>query len=154
MSSQERVSFCIVCIANYCRSPVFELLLRKKYGDKFEFFSAGLHPMSKATMDPRSSEYLKSLGIKNVLHTPKKISNKMLNYFDFFIAVDMIVLNALNTTFPQFKNKFFLSSKNLKNVYIEDPYTMDNEEYLKIMEKISFVVDSINLEKFKVYKSL
>jgi protein-tyrosine-phosphatase len=149
MSNKKRVSFCIVCIANYCRSPVFEILLRNKYGEKFEFFSAGINPISKPNMDKRSSQYLKSLGIENVLHTPKKISNKMLNYFDFFIAVDIIVLNALNTTFPQFKNKFFLANRNLKNIYIKDPYIMNNEEYLKIMEKISFVVDSIDLKEFK-----
>ena len=35
--SKNSQSFCIVCIANYCRSPVAENLLKKRFGDKYEF---------------------------------------------------------------------------------------------------------------------
>ena len=51
-------SFCIVCIANYCRSPVAEVLLKTRFGDKYEFFSAGISPIAQPNMDPRSLKYL------------------------------------------------------------------------------------------------
>ena len=74
----KKKSFCIVCIANYCRSPVFESILKKRFGNKFEFFSVGLSPMPKANMDPRSLEFLSQIGIKDVIHNPKKINKSII----------------------------------------------------------------------------
>ena len=87
----------------------------KKYGDKFEFYSAGLSPLDKPNMDPRSIKYLEEQGIKNIIHNPKRIS-KMLDYFDFFIAIDLIILNELNLKFPKYKQKFFLASSHLNSI--------------------------------------
>ncbi len=145
---KKRTSFCCVCIANYCRSPVFEALLKKKYGEDFEIYSAGLYPMAEPNMDPRSIKYLEKAGIKNVLHTPKKISKRMLEYFDFFIAADINVLNMLNKSFPKYINKFILSTRNIKDVEISDPYTMNDNEYLEIMKKISLTIDKLDLKDF------
>tara|TARA_Y100000590_G_C15744473_1_gene1021484 strand:+ start:3130 stop:3573 length:444 start_codon:yes stop_codon:yes gene_type:complete len=144
----KRTSFCFVCMANYCRSPVFEVLFKKKYGEEFEFYSAGLHPMVAPNMDPRSTSYLNKIGIKNILHTPKKISKKMLEYFDFFIAADVNVLNMLNVNFPDYSSKFFLSTRNIEDIEIYDPYTMNDIEYLDVMKKISFTVDNLDLKDF------
>ena len=84
---KKRTSFCCVCIANYCRSPVFEALLKKKYGEDFEIYSAGLYPMAEPNMDPRSIKYLEKAGIKNVLHTPKKISKECSNILIFLLLL-------------------------------------------------------------------
>ena len=65
-------SFCIVCIANYCRSPVVENFLKKKFGYKYEFFSAGLLPISQPSMDARSLAFLKENNVDHDFHTPKK----------------------------------------------------------------------------------
>ena len=89
-----RKSFCIVCIANYCRSPVVESLFRKRFNDKYEFFSAGISPISLPSMDKRSLEFLKQHNVEHKFHTPKRVNNKMLNYFDKFLAVDPFVLNT------------------------------------------------------------
>ena len=99
-------SFCVVCIANYCRSPVVENLLRERFEDKYEFFSAGISPLASPNMDPRSLKFLRENDIKHNLHTPKKINKKMLNYFDKFLAVDPYVLNHLNNKYPKFRDKF------------------------------------------------
>ena len=79
-------SFCVVCIANYCRSPVAENLLRSKFGDKYEFISAGISPISLPNMDSRSLEFLKANNIDHGFHSPKKISRKMLDYFEILTA--------------------------------------------------------------------
>ena len=145
-----RLSFCIVCIANYCRSPVFESLFNEKYNDKYEFYSAGLNPMPSANMDPRSIDYLKSLGINKIIHNPKPLNTKILNYFDYILAVDSFVLNQLNLRFKRYSKKFLLVASHLPNIDIIDPYNTTNiEDYNKIMESIKFTVNSINLSKYK-----
>ncbi len=139
-------SFCIVCIANYCRSPVLENLLKRKYSEKFEIMSAGLSPIPQPSMDIRSMQFLESLGIKNIVHTPKRISKKMLNDCDYFIAVDLLVLIELNKLFPKYKEKFKLATSQFKNIELNDPYMFGPREYKDIMTNIQFVSENIDLE--------
>lgn len=134
-----------MCVANYCRSPVLEALLRNRFNEKYEFYSAGLAPIVKPNMDPRSIEYLKNNGIKNIIHNPKKITKKMLSYFDYFIAVDTFVLNKLNLIYPKYKHKFFLATSNIDNIYLNDPYNMNDDEYRVIMDNIKITSDNIKL---------
>ena len=104
--------------------------------------------MAEPNMDPRSTNYLKNIGIKNVLHTPKKISKRMLEYFDFFIAADTNVLNMLNKNFPKYISKFILSTRDIKDIEISDPFTMNDNEYEDIMKKISLAVNNLDLRDF------
>ena len=142
----KRKSFCVVCIANYCRSPVFENILRDKYKDTYEFFSCGLSPIFEPSMDKRSIAFLESLNVKSKLHTPKRINKRILNYFDFFITVDFYVLNELNKLFPKYKNKFKLASSQFEGKDIIDPFRLDDEQYEKVMRDIQFISNKINLE--------
>lgn len=139
-------SFCIVCIANYCRSPVVENFLKDRFKDKYEFFSAGISPISMPNMDPRSLNFLKENNINHALHTPKKINKKMLNYFDKFLAVDFYVLNRLNILYPKYKNKFLSMTSQFKDINIIDPYQFKDDEYIKTMNDIKYVSENINLE--------
>jgi protein-tyrosine-phosphatase len=144
---ERKKSFCIICIANYCRSPVAENLLKKKFGNKYEFFSAGISPISLPNMDPRSLNFLKENNINHDFHTPKRISKNMLSYFDKFLAVDFYVLNQLNINYPKFRNKFLSLTGQFNDVNIVDPYHFKAEEYLKTMNNIKHVAERINLEK-------
>ena len=144
---KENVSFCIVCIANYCRSPVAENLLKKRFGKNYEFFSAGISPMSMPSMDPRSLKFLKENNVNHNFHTPKKINKKMLNYFDKFLAVDFYVLNQLNITFPKYQHKFTSLTMQFNDVNIIDPYQFKADEYIRTMNDIKYVVENINLEE-------
>lgn len=140
-------SFCIVCIANYCRSPVAENLLKNKFGDDYEFFSAGVSPISLPGMDPRSSKFLKENNIKHSFHTPKNINTKILNYFDKFLTVDFYVLNKLNNTFPKYKHKFVSFTAQFNDLNIVDPFHLQNDEYIKTMNNIKNIAENINLEE-------
>lgn len=141
-------SFCIVCVANYCRSPVVENLLKKRFGNKYEFFSAGIAPISLPSMDPRSLKFLEDNNANQNFHTPKKINKKMLNYFDKFLAVDFFVLNKLNIAYPNFKHKFFSLSANFQDINIIDPYHFQADQYEKTMNDIKFLTSKIDLEDF------
>ena len=140
-------SFCIVCIANYCRSPVFENLLKKRFGDKYEFFSAGISPISQPNMDERSLKFLHDVNVNHDFHTPKKINVKMLNYFDKFLAVDFYVLNQLNINYPRYKHKFCLITGQFNDISIVDPYRLEEDEYKRTMNDIKHVSENIDLEK-------
>ena len=144
---KENVSFCIVCIANYCRSPVAENLLKKRFEKNYEFFSAGISPMSMPSMDPRSLKFLKENNVNHNFHTPKKINKKMLNYFDKFLAVDFYVLNQLNITFPKYQHKFTSLTMQFNDINIIDPYQFKADEYIRTMNDIKYVVENINLEE-------
>lgn len=135
-------------MANYCRSPVAEVLLRNRFGDEYEFFSAGISPIALPSMDPRSLKFLQDNSINHNFHTPKKINKKMLNYFDFFLAVDPLILNNLNTTYPEHKNKFRLLTTHFSDLSIVDPYKLKSNEYRKVMEDIKYISEKINLEDF------
>lgn len=143
-----RKSFCIVCLANYCRSPVAESLLKERFKDEYEFFSAGISPLAMANMDPRSFEFLKKNNINFNFHNPKKINIKMLNYFDIFLAVDFFVLNKLNDTYPKFRHKFRSLTAQFIDLNINDPYQYQDSDYIRVMEDIKYVVQKIDLEDY------
>ena len=127
---------------------MIESLLNKRFGNEYEFLSAGISPMSLPGMDPRSIEFLKENSIQQILHTPKKVNLKMLNYFHKFLAVDFYVLNSLNTTYPNYKHKFCSLTSQFQDINIYDPYQYEADQYKKIMNDIKLLVDKINLEKF------
>ncbi len=136
-------SFCVVCIANYCRSPVAENLLKKRFGRKYEFFSAGIAPISMPSMDPRSAKFLKENNINFTLHTPKKINSRMLNYFDQFLAIDFYVLSKLNAKFPKYRHKFVSFTSQFSDINIPDPYHFQADDYLRTMQNIKHAAEKI-----------
>lgn len=144
----DKKSFCIICIANYCRSPVIEVLLKNRFGDEYEFFSAGISPIALPSMDPRSLEFLQENKIDHDFHNPKKINKKMLNYFDIFLAVDPFILKHLNTTYPNHKHKFRSLTMQFSDLNIVDPYKLPADGYKKVMNDIKYISDKVNLEKY------
>lgn len=124
-----------------------ENLLKKRFQDKYEFFSAGIAPISLPSMDPRSLEFLKENNINHNFHTPKKINKRMLDYFDHFLAVDFYVLNQLNISYPKFKHKFLSLTTQFNDVNIVDPYHFQSDDYLRVMSDIKYVTEKINLEE-------
>ena len=134
-------------MANYCRSPVAENFLKKRLGHKYEFFSAGILPISQPNMDARSLAFLKENNVKHDFHTPKKINKKMLNYFDIFLAIDFYILNQLNIAYPKYKHKFQSITQQFHDIKILDPYHFQADEYLKTMNDIKHIAENIDLEK-------
>ena len=103
--------------------------------------------MAEPNMDPRSIKYLEKAGIKMYYIHQKKYLKECSNILIFLFA-DINVLNMLNKSFPKYINKFILSTRNIKDVEISDPYTMNDNEYLEIMKKISLTIDNLDLKDF------
>ena len=101
--------------------------------------------MQMPNMDPRSIKYLDDNGIDNIIHNPRKITKQMLDYFDYFIALDQFILNKLNKSYPSHIRKFFLATAHLDNTHIIDPYKLSDEEYQYTMNNIKITADTIIL---------
>ena len=133
----------VVCYANYCRSPVAEKLLQRKFLNYFEVISAGLNPLYGKNMDPRSLDFLKKKNISSSIHSPQKITNKIIQTSEIIFAIDTEILIKLNKLFPKYKQKIKLFSFNSPSVRIYDPHIMNDKEYEREMLKIESIVNEI-----------
>jgi arsenate reductase len=70
MADKTRVLF--ICTANAARSQMAEGYLRAKYGDRYEAFSAGIHPAGRVT--PRAITVMQEIGIDISGHRSKPLS--------------------------------------------------------------------------------
>lgn len=128
----------ILCFANYCRSPVAEKILSFLDKEKnFEFTSAGIIDFQKVSMDPRSEEYLKKLGIQNTNHYCKKVNHKDFEVSDLVLPIDLYVLGKLIANYRQYKSKIKLFTIVDPLQEILDPYKFDDvKNYEEQLDKI------------------
>lgn len=132
----------IICIANYCRSPVAEKILSHSRNKNFIFSSSGLNPIPKPFMDPRSQKFLKEKGIDNVFHNPRLITKSILSNSDILLAMDLKILNVLNHKFPEYRKKFKIFSYQEPNIDLSDPFNYRNDEYIEVMNNINKLCDT------------
>ena len=137
------MNICIICYANYCRSPVAEQILQNRYPNN-NFSSAGIKPIYKADMDTRSKNFLNSIGITPKLHTPKGVNTLILKKSDLALVMDLMLLMELNKKFPKYKNKIKLFTFQSPDKRIVDPYSFDLDNYNRVMSDIESVCDSLN----------
>ena len=82
MTRKTRVLF--VCTANAARSQMAEGLLRAKYGDRFEVFSAGTHP---SRVSSRAIRVMKEIGIDISHHHSKSLDEISGKTFDLAVTL-------------------------------------------------------------------
>jgi arsenate reductase len=82
MTTKTRVLF--VCTANAARSQMAEGLLRSKYGDRFEVFSAGTR---QAKVSVRAIEVMQEIGIDISHHRSKTLAEYSGASFDFAVTL-------------------------------------------------------------------
>ena len=128
----------IVCFANYCRSPVAEIILASLFKDK-SFSSAGIKPMPQANMDQRSSDFLNTRNYKLKIHNPRRINKELIKDNDLILAMDSLVLFQLNKEFKNLSHKFKIFNHHDTKINLHDPFKMEDENYFKIMENIEYL---------------
>ncbi|MDG1141903.1 MAG: low molecular weight phosphatase family protein [Hellea sp.] len=143
--TESPLNILVVCMANYCRSPVAEFLLKEKYFDRLNIDSAGLIDFPEFGMDSRSIKFLKSIGKTAPVHQPKKITKKLLERTDIIYAIDHRILISLNKEFPAYKEKFELFAIKNKRIFLPDPYTLSKEEYISVMKRIEYISENISI---------
>ena len=82
MTQKTRVVF--ICTANAARSQMAEGLLRAKYGDRFEVFSAGTRPSRVST---RAIRVMQEIGIDISHHRSKSLDEISGQTFDLAVTL-------------------------------------------------------------------
>jgi arsenate reductase len=82
MTLKTRVLF--ICTANAARSQMAEGLLRVKYGDSFEVFSAGTRP---SRVSPRAIRVMQEIGIDISHHRSKSLDEMSGMTFDLAVTL-------------------------------------------------------------------
>jgi protein-tyrosine phosphatase len=135
---------CVVCIANYCRSPVAERILKKTLSFNFDVSSAGLDPIPKPGMDERSNNFLLNGGYDTRPHTPRRISHQIIQSSDLIFALDPYILMELNKNYRRYSEKIKLLNFLLPKISLNDPYGLGLKEYNHIMLNIEKVCIEIS----------
>ena len=143
MAGNEK-TVCVVCFANYCRSPVAEVILNNSCNKNIKIISTGINPISKPGMDKRSQIYLRNNGYKFSLHTPRKLTQKVIDMSDLVFAVDPIVLMQINNLFPSSLKKIKLLTYKNPQIILNDPYKFTDQAYNEVMQNIEHIC--LNLE--------
>lgn len=73
-----------ICTANAARSQMAEGLLRAKYGDRFEVFSAGTH---QSRLSTRAIQVMKEIGIDISHHRSKSLDELSGMMFDLAVTL-------------------------------------------------------------------
>lgn len=136
---KNRIGF--VCMANFCRSPVAEVIFKNFLRESnIDFFSAGIQPIAETDMDIRSKNYLIDNGLKIYeAHIPKQINITMIKNSQVIYAMDHLILMILIKTFPTYSKIFKLINLKNKKMKIPDPYKMKDKEYIEVMNSIKKV---------------
>jgi len=74
----------VLCTQNSCRSQIAEALIRKRYGDRVEVFSAGAQPAER--VHPLAVKTLAGRGIDVSGNKPKSTDQFTRKSFDFVIT--------------------------------------------------------------------
>ncbi|MBL7052372.1 MAG: arsenate reductase ArsC, partial [Candidatus Marinimicrobia bacterium] len=83
-TTQKKPTILFICTGNSVRSQVAEGLMRNKYGELFEVFSAGVSPSS---VHPKSVETLREIGINISHHESKSVHDLPISEFDVIITL-------------------------------------------------------------------
>lgn len=135
----------IVCIANFCRSPVAEQILKKKLSDKFEIFSAGVSAAFLTNMDPRSSRFLESRGYSKNIHIPKQINDLIIKDADIILALDMQIAETIFKIKAASKKEIKVLNYLDLSLDLSDPFKFKNyTDYEKIMINIERSCDLLS----------
>lgn len=133
MNRKTRVLF--VCTANAARSQMAEGLLRAKYGDRFEVFSAGTHQSRVST---RAIRVMQEIGIDISHHRSKNLDE--ISGMTFDLAVTLCDRASLICPVVS-------GAKKTIHYGVPDPHTIHGSEedvidgYRSVRDSISAMID-------------
>ena len=134
--------YLFVCISNYCRSPVAEKIFNNLNIDNTISKSAGINDFLAMNMDPRSQDYLKTNGIQDTYHQPRKVSYNLLSKSDKIFALDSFVFLFLKKNFKNQNIKIINTYDRSFALY--DPFKLKNlDEYNDCLDNVKNCVEII-----------
>ncbi|HRE31540.1 MAG TPA: low molecular weight protein-tyrosine-phosphatase [Candidatus Berkiella sp.] len=141
----ELIKVLFVCTANYCRSPLAEvifsdLLEKANLVEHFFIDSAGTHGVfTGSSPDPRSQDIAKKHDLKMHHIVSRQITLHDFHYFDYIVAMDhsnVAHLVALCPSALQSKISLLLSYDVELNGDVFDPYSGGEQGFEQVFELI------------------
>ncbi|MGL5085250.1 MAG: arsenate reductase ArsC [Clostridium sp.] len=134
-----------ICTENSCRSQIAEAIIKDKWSDRFEAFSAGTKPAKE--IDEYAKRKLEEMGVDINTVIPKSI-NTFLDYeFDFVITLCEKAKKECIT----FKNNPISTHWDLEDpTYYSGSYEEKASKYIKMIKELDYRINllmSLNLEK-------
>jgi len=129
----KKAKILVLCTQNSCRSQMAEGLIRHRYGDRVEVFSAGAKPAER--VHPLAVEVLNRRGIDISGQTPKSVEKFMDKSFDIIITT----CDSARATCP-----FFPGNAEHIHWNIQDPVSAEGapEEIMAIFERTADMLES------------
>jgi arsenate reductase len=133
MSGKTRVLF--ICTANAARSQMAEALLRARYGNRYEVFSAGTHP---SRVSARAIQVMQEIGIDISGYRSKHIDE----FYDTPIDIVVTLCDRAREACPVFPHAATMIHKGFADPHL----TPGNDEellngYRKVRDEIAAWID-------------
>ena len=143
-SRQKPRKLLFLCYGNICRSPVSELLAKKRC-PQLEVRSAGFHPTVGRSSPPHIQDLARAFSIELSGWSSTRVEVDLVRSADVIFLYDMLNYDAFLKEFPDSKSKIlflgmFLSKPSLE---IKDPYQSNSSETRQILEEISSAIDDV-----------
>lgn len=125
----------VVCVANICRSPIADLLLKAAMPEK-NISSAGINAAVGKPMHKHSIQLTSQLGIDCSQHVSRQLTKKMCRESDLILVMEKDHIDAVLSIDPTVTGKIFLAGKWLDDIEIPDPYKQSFEMYEQVFKLI------------------
>jgi tRNA threonylcarbamoyl adenosine modification protein (Sua5/YciO/YrdC/YwlC family) len=136
----------IVCTGNTCRSPMAEILLKKRLADAIGcqpndledrgvlVLSAGIAAMAGGTAAEEAVETMRLRGLDLTLHETQPLSDRLVRYADLLLTMTRGHREAILAQWPDARDRTFLVSGDRGD--ISDPIGGPAELYQRCAEQI------------------
>ena len=135
-----------VCTGNTCRSPMAEVLMRKRIADRLAcspeqleergvwILSAGVAAMSGGRASPEADAAVSNWGMRLIHHESQPVSERMIRFADLILAMTRGHRDAILSQWPAATGRVHLLTRGTGDV--SDPIGGPEELYQRCAEQI------------------
>ena len=130
-------------MGNICRSPIVELVLRRKLQDRGVIVeSAGIAAMDGECIDRFAQAVLNRHQIDASTHMARRLDRAMLDEADLVLVMERKHLDFIRSCVPSAAGKTFLLGKWQGECEIPDPLGKPMEAFDRLYQSIEIAADS------------
>ncbi len=133
-------SVLVVCVANICRSPVGERLLRQSCPD-LRVESAGINALVGHAADEMSAEVAAAHGLSLEGHSARQFTSALAADFDLILTLEKGHKRVVGELAPEVTGKTMLLGQWMGQVDIADPYRRSREFYEEVYKQLECACD-------------
>jgi protein-tyrosine phosphatase len=145
MTQVIKPSVLIVCMANQCRSPMGEGILKhlvekRSDCDQWRIESAGVWADSGFTATRNAKAVMAQKGIDISSHRSKPVVEELLRQFNLVLTMEKKHKEMIQSAFPQFSTRVFMVSEMIGKLEdVSDPIIGGLDYYQETAEKLEHI---------------